>query len=61
MRLQTRLGNPGLALAVYARLAARLERELGTTPGEETRALAAAIRAADVALLAAATPSSRWA
>ena len=61
MRLQTRMGNPGLALAVYARLAALLERELGTTPDEETRALAAAIRAADVALLAAATPISRLA
>ncbi len=49
MRLHARLGNPALALAHYARFAARLERELGAAPERETHELAAAIRAGHLA------------
>jgi predicted ATPase len=44
MRLHVQLGNKDLALGQYARLQTLLDRELGTTPNNETEHLAAAIR-----------------
>ena len=44
MRLHAQMGNAALALAQYARLQSRLERELGVSPEPETQELAVAIR-----------------